>query len=398
MTADGSAGCPILHVDMDAFYASVALRDFPELRDQPVVVGGGHRGVVLSANYPARARGIRSGMSGLEARRLCPEMVRLAPDFAAVAAVSRSVMECFGSFTPMVEAYSLDEAFLDVSGAIRRCGSPRQIAEAIRARIHDEQQITCSVGVAASVSIAKLASKRAKPDGVLVVRPDQIVDLVHPLDVGELFGVGPQTRAKLRRIGLVTVGDVAALPADALRDILGPAAGRQVRELAWGLDRRSLTPRRAEDDPDRSMGAEETFSADTADPVTVHRELLRLAAKVTRRMRRAGLVGQVVAVKIRYHDFTTLSRSRTLADATDQTTEVHRVAAALFDALPGRRRVRLAGVRVEGLRPRVGSQRQGVLGERELGWAEVERAADRVGRRFGSGAVSPATLIGSGRP
>src|SRR3954447_24247469 len=194
---------------MDAFYASVAIRDRPELHAVPVIVGGGHRGVVLSANYPARAYGIRSGMPGRHAHELCPQAVRVSPDFHDFDTVSRSVMEIFREVTPLVEAYSLDEAFLDVSGAVRRLGSPLQIAEYIRARVHDEQRIDCSVGVAGSVSVAKLASRRAKPDGVLVLAPDDVAGYLHPLDVGELYGVGEKTREQLHRLGLRTVGDVA---------------------------------------------------------------------------------------------------------------------------------------------------------------------------------------------
>ncbi|MBO9520328.1 MAG: DNA polymerase IV [Nocardioidaceae bacterium] len=383
---------------MDAFYASVALRDRPELRDVPVIVGGGHRGVVLSANYPARERGVRSGMSGTEARRLCPEAVRLSPDFGDFETVSRSVMETFRSITPLVEAYSLDEAFLDVSGAVRRLGTPLQIAELVRARIHDEQRITCSVGLARTVSVAKLASRRAKPDGVLVVPADRIEEMVHPLDVGELFGVGPKTRAKLRKIGLVTVGDVARMPAETLRHVVGAAAGHQLHQLAWGTDRRTLTPRRADDDPERSMGSEETFGRDVADPAVIHRELLRLASRVTARMRRAGMAGRTVAIRVRYADFTTITRSHTLPDPTDTTAEVHATAVRLFDALTDPRRIRLVGVRVEGLRPRAGAHRQGLLGEREHGWPEADRAIDQVGMRFGRGAVRPATLFAGDRP
>src|SRR3954464_5243984 len=193
-------GCPILHVDMDAFYASVAIRDRPDLQQVPVIVGGGHRGVVLSANYPARSFGIRSGMPGRRAHELCPQVVRVSAEFGEFETVSRSVMAMFREVTPLVEAYSLDEAFLDVSGAVRRLGPPHQIAEYIRARVHDEQRIDCSVGVAGSVSVAKLASRRAKPDGVLMVPPSEVVAHLHPLDVGELFGIGPRTRERLRRI------------------------------------------------------------------------------------------------------------------------------------------------------------------------------------------------------
>jgi DNA polymerase-4 len=398
-----SVDCPILHVDMDAFYASVAIRDRPDLQSVPVVVGGGHRGVVLSANYPARAFGIRSGMPGRRARELCPQVVRVSADFADFETVSRSVMEIFREVTPLVEAYSLDEAFLDVSGAVRRLGPPVRIAEYIRARVHDEQRIDCSVGVARAVSVAKVASRRAKPDGVLVVRPCDVVGYLHPLDVGELFGVGPRTRARLHRIGLVTVGDVAHTPRPTLQLLVGRALGAQLHELAWGTDRTTLTPRRSDHDPERSMGAEETFGHDIADREAISRELLRLATRVTARMRYVGVAGRTVSLRVRYSDFTTITRSHTLADPTDLTGEVHAEALRLFDALgrkpPQRRlRVRLVGVRVEGLLPLEHAERQLMIGERERGWPEADRAVDLVHRRFGRGVVRRATLLGAERP
>ena len=308
-------------------------------------------------------------------------------------------MEIFREVTPLVEAYSLDEAFLDVSGAVRRLGSPVEIAEYIRARVRDEQRIDCSVGVAGTVSVAKLASRRAKPDGVLVVPPDEVVGYLHPLDVGELFGVGPSTRARLHRIGLVTVGDIAHTPRSTLQLLVGRALGAQLHGLAWGTDRSTLTPRRSDHDPERSMGAEETFGRDVADRDVISRELLRLASKVTARMRRARVAGRTVALRVRYADFTTLTRSRTLPDPTDVTAEVHAEAVRLFDALTRRRlRIRLVGVRVEGLLPRQDAQRQLVIGEREHGWPDADRAVDRVHLRFGRGVVRPATLLAGDRP
>ena len=264
---------------MDAFFASVAIRDRPELAEVPVIVGGGHRGVVLAANYPARKYGVHSALPMTRARRLCPDAVVLSPDYTDFESVSSSVMEIFRQVTPMVEAVSIDEAFLDVSGATRRLGSPLRIAEHIRARVADEQRVTCSVGVAGSVSVAKLASRRAKPDGVIVVPPREVTRFLHPLDVGELYGVGEKTREQLNRLGLHTVGDVAHTPLTTLQRGIGVAAGTQLHHLAWGTDRRTLTPRRATQDPDKSMGADETFGRDTDDPAVVLRELLRLSPR-----------------------------------------------------------------------------------------------------------------------
>lgn len=392
--SDDSTGCSILHVDMDAFFALVAIRDRPELAEVPVVVGGGDRGVVLSANYPAREFGIRSAMPVTRARRMCPDAVVLSPNYSDFDSVSASVMELFGQVTPLVEALSLDEAFLDVSGVSRHWRSPREIAEHIRARVADEQRITCSVGVAGSASVAKLASRRAKPDGVVVVPPHQVTRFLHPLDVGELWGVGEKTRAQLHRLGLITVGDVAHTPVSMLQRIIGAAAGKHLHELAWGVDRRGITPTRGPHEPDKSMGADETFSRDTDDPDFCRRELLRLSAKVARRMRAAGVAGRTVSIRVRFSDFTTITRSRTLTEGTDVTGEIHAVAVGLFDRLGLQRaRIRLVGVRVEGLRPRESVHRQLVLGARERGWAEADRAVDRATTRFGREAVTPASLL-----
>jgi DNA polymerase-4 len=393
--SDPSRDCPILHVDMDAFYASVMVRERPELAGVPVIVGGGSRGVVLSASYRARAHGVRSAMPMTRARRLCPQAVVIAPDFDTFSGVSSSVMEVFRQVTPLVETASLDEAYLDVRGAARRLGTPRQIAEALRATVWDEQRITCSVGVAASMSVAKLASRRAKPDGVVVVHPDEVTSFLHPLDVGELHGVGEKTRDLLHRLGLFTVGDLAHTPVRTLQRATGAALGRHLHELAWGTDQRPVTPRRGDDEPERGMGADETFSRDTDDPEVVRRELLRLSAKVTARMRTAGVAGRTVTLRLRFADFTTITRSRTLPEATDVTREVHEAVCRLHAALGLQRvRIRLVGVRVEGLVPRDTVQHQLVLGQRERGWSDADRAVDRATRRFGTAAVRPASLLG----
>ena len=401
---DRSHDCPILHADMDAFYASVAIRDRPELAEVPVIVGGGHRGVVLAANYPARKYGVHSALPMTRARRMCPDAVVLSPDYTVFEIVSSSVMEIFRQVTPLVEAVSLDEAFLDVRGSTRRLGSPLRIAEHIRARVADEQRVTCSVGVAGSVSVAKLASRRAKPDGVLVVPPREVTRFLHPLDVGELYGVGEKTQAMLHRLGLVTVGDVAHTPLRTLKRAIGDHLGAHLHELSWGADRREITPRTTgvfghgqrsgEGDPDKSMGAQETFGRDTDDREVIARELLKLTAKVTRRMRTAGVAGRTVSITVRFADFTTITRARTLGEATDVTQEVYQAALRLYDALGLQRaRIRLVGVRVEGLLPRERVHRQLVLGEREHGWSDADRAVDRAALRFGSAVVGPASLL-----
>ena len=390
---------PVLHVDMDAFYASVAVRDRPELIGLPVIVGGGTRGVVLSATYPARACGVHSAMPMTRARRLCPQAVVIGPDFERYSAASAAVMETFHSITPLVQALSLDEAFLDVSGARRRLGSPREIAEQLRARIVDEQGITCSVGVAATTSVAKLASRQAKPDGVVEVRPEEVTSFLHPLPVNALWGVGDKTADQLRRLGLMTVGDVAHTPIAILRRALGPAMGAQLEVLAWGGDQHTVTPRHSIDEPERSIGSEETFRRDTDDPVLIRRELLRLSTKIGGRLRAASLAGRTVTLKLRFADFSTITRSRTLRDPTDLAAEIYTVAAEIYAALRlERARMRLVGVRVENLLDAHAMTRQLVLGARERGWPEAERAVDRATDRFGSTVVCPASLLTTRRP
>ena len=383
-------GCPILHVDMDAFYASVELRRRPELRGRPVIVGGGRRGVVLSATYEARAFGVRSAMPMGRAVRLCPEAVVVAPDMRRYAVASAGVMAVFRSVTPLVEPLSLDEAFLDVSGARRRLGRPGWIGEWIRARIADEQGITCSVGVAPTKFVAKLASSRCKPDGLLVVPVDGVRQFLHPLPVGALWGVGERTAVQLAGLGLRTVGDLAALPLPALARALGDGVAAHLHALAHGEDPRSVVP----DEPDRSIGAEETFEIDVDDHAVIHRELLRLAEKTAARLRASGQAGRTVSIKVRFADFSTITRARTLPAPTDAGHEVYATARALYDGLElDRPRIRLVGVRVEGIAATGESARQLELGARERGWPDADRAVDRAVDRFGSGAVRPASLV-----
>ena len=383
-------GCPILHIDMDAFYASVELRRRPELRGRPVIVGAGGRGVVLSATYEARAFGVRSAMPMHRARQLCPHAVVVHPDSAAYSVASAGVMAVFRSVTPLVEPLSLDEAFLDVSGARRRLGRPRWIGEWIRARIADEQGITCSVGVAETKFLAKLASSRCKPDGLLVVPAGGGRQFLHPLPVGALWGVGVRTAEQLESAGLRTVGDLAALPLPALERVVGEGTAAHLHALADGSDPRRVVP----DEPEKSVGAEETFGADVADRAVIHRELLRLAERTAARLRAAGQVGRTVGIKVRFADFATITRARTLASPTDAGHEVYDTARSLYDGLRlDRARIRLVGVRVEGIVPTGGAALQPELGAREHGWREADRAVDRASRRFGAGAVRPAALV-----
>lgn len=389
-------GCTVLHVDMDAFYASVSLLDHPQLRGSPVIVGGsGTRGVVLSATYEARRAGVHSAMPMTRARRLCPQATILEPQPERYAAVSAAVMELFREVTPLVEPLSLDEAFLDVAGAVRRLDRPAVIGETIRARVADEQGITCSVGVASTKFVAKLASTRAKPDGLLVVPRDGVVAFLHPLPVSALWGVGERTEEVLARLGLRTVGDLARTPRTTLERALGPAAGGHLADLAWGIDERSVVAQ----EPDKSIGAEETFSTDVDDPQVVLRELLRLSERVAARLRAAGYVGRTVSLKVRFADFTTITRARTLREPTDVGREVYATARGLFEALGLQRaRLRLVGVRMEGLVGVEERAEQLLLGAPEHGWRDAEQAVDQAWQRFGPGAVRPGTLVRGGDP
>ncbi|MBK9725013.1 MAG: DNA polymerase IV [Candidatus Lutibacillus vidarii] len=384
-------GCTILHVDMDAFYASASLLDRPELHGRPVIIGGeGGRSVVLSATYEARAFGVTSAMPMARARRLCPQAVVVAPDHRRYARISAAVMATFGSVTEYVEPLSLDEAFLDVAPAQRRLGSPALIAAALRDTIADEQGVTCSVGVAPTKFVAKLASALAKPDGLLVVPIADVVPFLHGLPVGALWGVGDRTEETLHRLGLRTVADIAHTPLDTLRRALGPGLGSHLHELSWGRDDRGVIPERAE----KSIGSDETFAVDIDDPELIHRELLKLSDRTAARVRAAGMAGRTVTIRVRFADFTTISRSRTLQGPTDVSRDIFDTAKALYDALGLQRaRIRLVGVRVEGLVPRAQAPIQGLLDEPEHGWRDADRAVDRASARFGAGAVRPARLL-----
>ena len=393
-------GCTVIHVDMDAFYVAVAIRDRPDLQDRAVIAGGGSHGVVLSATYPAREYGVRSAMPMTRARRLCPHAIVVQPDYDEVAQISSAVMETFRSITPKVETLSMDEAFLDVSGSLRRFGSPTAIGEYLRVRIFDEQRVTCSVGIAETTQLAKLASRRAKPDGLFVVPRDGVVSFLHPLAVEDLWGVGEKTAGQLHQLGLRTVGDLAHTPLGVLRRALGHGPGSKLHALAWGQDDREVVARRgAEEEPDRSIGHSETFHRDTDDPEVIYRELLRLSTKAAARMRAASVVGRTITVTVRFSDFTTITRSRTLRDHTDRTPEIYATAADVYAGLGlERARVRLVGVRIEGLVDAARASRQLMLGERPFGWEDAERAVDRVAGKFGTEAIRPATLLQTTRP
>ena len=379
----------IAHVDMDAFYVEVALRERPELRGRPVWVGGATRGVVLSASYEARAYGVEGGMSSTRARRLCPDAVAIRPDYDAYEAVSEGVFAIFSSITPTVEKVSLDEAFLDLTGTRRLLGEPAEVGELIRALVADEQHVPCSVGIAPTKLIAKMASNAAKPNGLVQVHPGEVVAFLHPQAVEKIWGVGPATAGALHKLGLHTIGAVAHTPKSTLQRALGARAGGELWELAWGIDGRRVTATAGE----RSVGNQETFDRDTDDLDHIATEILRVSARVASRMRLARVVGRTVTLTLRFADFRTTQKSLTLRAPTDGTDAIHAAALQLLTAFRLERpRIRRVGVRVEGLLDADLAPRQPALDEPEHGWPDAERAADAVIARFGPHAVSRATL------
>lgn len=380
-------GCSILHVDMDAFFASVELARRPELRGLPVIVGGAQRGVVLAATYEARAFGVHSAMPMAAALRQCPQAVVVPPDHHAYHEVSVGVMAILGDVTPLLEQVSIDEAFLDVAGARRRLGPPSLIAAQIRERVRHQYGITCSVGIASTKFVAKLASGHAKPDGVLLVPRAATVPFLRALPVGALWGVGERTASALGRWGITTVAELADSDVATVQRAVGKVAGAHLHDLAWGRDPRPVHPGREE----KSVGAEETFLQDVADLSVVEAKALELADRCAVRLRRQGVVGRTVSVKVRTSDFRTLTRSRTLHTPTDVGREIYLAARELLAAVDlGGLPVRLVGVRVEGLTDASGAVRQPTLEEAvdDAGRREAERAMDQVRDRFGSGAIS----------
>ncbi len=387
---------PILHVDMDAFYASVETIRDPSLKGRPVIVGGqGGRGVVTSASYEAREFGVHSAMPMVRARRLCPHAAFVPNDVDSYLDYSKKIREIFHSFTPLVEPLSLDEAFLDVGGSERLFGPPEQQARQIKGRVA-ELGLTCTVGVAPNKFLAKLASARGKPDGLLVVPEDQIDAFLHPLPITALWGVGPQTGEALRRLGLRTVGDLARMPRRTLERAVGDALGSQLHYLANGVDDRPVIT----DEPAKSIGSEETFAHDLDSSEEVRRELLRLTDRTADRVRSKGLCGRTITLKVRYSNFQTITRSKTLGAEVDTAPEIYEVVASLYERLDrGVQRIRLVGVSLSGLSPGP-PRRQLLLGDerpRRVKWGEASKAVDSIRHRFGPESVRPATLFEGNR-
>jgi DNA polymerase-4 len=388
-----STTATILHVDLDAFFASVELLDRPDLVDVPVVVAGKSlRSVVTAANYPARKFGVTSAISLGRAMQLCPHAIVLEPHFEKYRYYSSKVMSIFDDITPIVERLGIDEAFLDVAGARGVFGSPAEIGQLIRRQVFAETGLHCSVGAASTKFVAKLASGRAKPDGLLVVPADETLAFLHPQPVGALWGVGAVTEKSLTDRGLRTIGDIAVTPLSTLQRAVGVAGGRKLHELANGIDPRHVSTRPVE----KSIGHEVTFETDTTDMEGLRRELLRQSSAVAVRMRAGGWVGRTVVLKLRYADFTTISRSRTLSEPTDLGRRIYEEVGEIHRSLGEHGPVRLIGVRMEQLTQ--GDEQAASLWDDDETWREAEDTMDAVTARFGRGALTPAALLGAKRP
>ena len=379
----------ILHVDMDAFYASVAEKDNPKLKGKAVVVGAGRRGVVSAANYEARKFGIRAAMPVYKAKALAPHAIFISPDMARYEEVSKSVMSIFHDITPLVEPISLDEAFLDVTGARRLLGDGPTIAKLIRAKVEQKEGITCSVGIAHNKFIAKIASNQCKPNGLLEIDPEKVLEFLHPLAAKEIWGVGPKTNEQLAKMGLQTVGDIANTPRSTLIRVLGQASGSSLYELAWGRDYRDVEIEHIE----KSISSSETFDQDIDSQEEILKEFLRLTERSVERMREKGFAAGTISIKVRFTDFKTISRSKTVDLPVTGTQEIFEVVKNLYFGLNLENvLIRLIGVSLDSL---VEDEEinQMVLGQRTSGWQQADKAVDRIKNKFGSASLRPARLV-----
>ncbi len=380
----------ILHVDMDAFYASVEQRDDPSLRGRPVIVGGtGGRGVVAAASYEVRRYGVHSAMPVREALRRCPDAVCVHPRIGHYAAVSRQIFEVFHEFTPLVQGLSLDEAFLDVTAGTSALSDAERIAIDIKRKIRERTELSASVGVAPNKLVAKIASDLRKPDGLVVVQPEAIRSLLDPLPIRKLFGLGAKTAPKVEALGIQTLGQLRQASASRLRPIFGRYAER-VQQRAAGIDDRPVIPDRDE----KQISAEETFDTDIADHSRLRTELLRLADKACSRLRARGLAASCVTVKIRRGDFVTYTRQRHFTPPTQETRVVSAIASELLDTwLAGQPRsaLRLLGVGVSELAPT--SQLDLFTAPQTARNRDLDAAVDRIRDRFGKVALTRASTL-----
>ncbi|WP_460682175.1 DNA polymerase IV [Nesterenkonia populi] len=394
---DGVRSPVIAHVDMDAFYVEAELLGRPELRGRKLIVAAAGRSVVLSASYEARADGVRSAMPLSRAQQISPQSLVLEPHMGLYRELSAGIMAYFDTITAAKEQLSVDEAFLDLTGAQRLMGSPQRMGERLRTDIRAQFGLPASVGIADRKFIAKIASQRAKPDGLLLVPPAARLRFLHSLPVNALWGVGAKTAAALEQIGLRTVEQVAQTPREALKQRFG-ATGEHLHDLAWGHDSRPVTPHREE----KSIGAEETFEADLSEDADLHAELLDMAHRVAARLRAAEASAQGVALKLRYKDFTTLTRSSTLHHPTQSAPVLYDQARRLLAGLGERPQpVRLVGLRAERL-SRDAAELQLALAldadaehsaEQAGAWVQAEQALDAVAHRFPKARVQPASVM-----
>jgi DNA polymerase-4 len=381
-----SGAATILHADLDAFYASVEQRDDPRLRGRPVIVGGG---VVLAASYEAKARGVRTAMGGTAARRACPDAVVVSPRMSAYSEASKAVFAVFEDTAPVVEALSIDEAFLDVRGLDHISGTPVEIAARLRRRVREEVGLPITVGVARTKFLAKVASAVAKPDGLLVVEPDRELDFLHPLPVEALWGVGRVTAAKLHERGITTVAQVAMLAEAELVAMLGRASGRHLHALAHNHDPRPVQTRRRR----RSIGAQRALGRRRRSPEELAGVLIALVDRTTRRLRAAKRVCRTVVLRMRFEDFSRATRSYTLREATDQTPTILHAATGLLRAsrpMIERRGLTLVGIALANLAD-AGAVQLVLPFDRAR---DLDTVVDRVRDRFGSGAITRGVLVG----
>ena len=378
---------------MDAFYASVELLEHPELLGKPVAVGAdSERSVISSASYEARARGVRSAMSVAMAKKLCPELVLLPVSMEKYRVVSRQVMAVFTEFTPLVEPLSIDEAFLDVTGAQRLMGQPREIADALRKRVYAVTGLPCSVGIANTKFVAKLASQRAKPNGVLQIEAARTLDFLHSLPVEAMWGVGRATEEKLRSRGINTVAELADAPIAQLKRAVGDAAAQKLHDLANGRDPREVNTERIE----KSVSSEETFAHDLTDPTPIMREILKLSKKTAARIRGKGFMARTITLKVKFADFSAITRSHTLPEPTDSSQRIYETACELFEkAEIAGRAVRLIGVGGEQLTPAESVAEPLFSDVDDESWRALDRTTDQLRGKFGNVAPAPASLLRS---
>jgi DNA polymerase-4 len=381
----------ILHVDMDAFYASVEQLDNPSLKGRCVIVGGtGGRGVVSAASYEARRFGVRSAMPIFQARQRCPQGVFIHPRMGRYREVSSAVMALLQAFSPLVEQVSIDEAFMDLSGTQRLHGPPAELARVLKKRIHEAVRLTCSVGVAPNRFLAKIASDFKKPDGLTVIAPEQVPEFIDRLPIEKVPGVGPRTQLKIAELGIRFLGEIRKFPETTLVSIFG-TYGRRLLELSRGIDPTPVTP----DAPAKSVSSECTLEKDTCEKSALTRCLLEQAEEVAAGLRQEGVKARTIVLKIKHADFKLITRRTTFAPATQSSKELYRQALQLLEQYPITQKIRLIGLGAAGFVPANAPRQQGLFAEEEgsrEGWEKMDRAVAAIKGRFGEKVIQRATL------